>query len=178
VIQAEILLGRVREIAAKTVWPLLETFASPNVTQANKTKIREISSWINRADHAEKVLETAAWLNANPGSLDSLAGMNSAPNISGSTSAIATHVAPGMDEDPVVTTAGILRVAARFFNTQVDRRNSGTDGRIALARMIGAEDGTSDHAYLALVEISEVICVTSRPACNQCPLQKRCATAL
>lgn len=178
VIQGEILLGRIRQNAAKTVWPLMEALTSPDETQDNKTKIREISSWINRTDHAEKLLETAAWLSANPGSLDSLAGMNSVPNISGSTSAMAAHVAPGIDEDPVVTTAGILRVVARFFKTQVDRRNSGTDGRIALARMIGAEDGVSDHAYLALIEISEVVCGKSRPACNQCPLQERCATSL
>ena len=176
-IQAEILLGRTRETVAKTVWPLLEPMQTPDETLANRERVREFSDWIDRADYAEKVLEAAAWLGNDLGLLDSMAGMKSAPSVSDATAAIATHVAPGPDEDPVTATAGTLRVAARFTRTPVDRRNSGTDGRIALARMVGAEDRTSDNAFLALIEIAEAVCLTSKPACNLCPLREHCRTA-
>ena len=176
-IQAEILLGRTRESVAKTVWPLLKTMQTPSETLANRERIREFSDWIDRADYAEKVLETAAWLGKDLGLLDSMAGMKTAPSVSEATAAIATHVAPGPDEDPVIATAGTLRVAARFTRTPVDRRNSGTDGRIVLARMVGAEDRTSDNAFLALIEIAEAVCLTSKPACNSCPLREHCRSA-
>jgi DNA (cytosine-5)-methyltransferase 1 len=150
---------------------------TPDETLANRERVREFSDWIDRADYAEKVLEAAAWLGNDLGLLDSMAGMKSAPSVSDATAAIATHVAPGPDEDPVTATAGTLRVAARFTRTPVDRRNSGTDGRIALARMVGAEDRTSDNAFLALIEIAEAVCLTSKPACNLCPLREHCRTA-
>jgi DNA (cytosine-5)-methyltransferase 1 len=143
----------------------------------NRERIREFSDWIDRTDYAEKVFESAAWLGNDLGLLDSMAGMKSVPNVSEATAAIATHVAPGPDEDPVVAITGILRVAARFTNTPVDRRNSGTDGRIVLARMVGAEDRTSDNAFLALIEIAESLCFTSKPACSLCPLREHCQAA-
>ena len=43
-------------------------------------------------------------------------------------------------EDPVLVTKGVLRVAAASQGTDVDRRNLQTDGRIAVGRLIGADD--------------------------------------
>jgi DNA (cytosine-5)-methyltransferase 1 len=174
VIQAELLLGRNREIVATTVWPLLKSIKTPRDALASRERILEFSEWIDRTGQAERVLSSAAWLVEQPAALDSMAGMNLVPNVTGATSALAAHVAPGPNEDPVIATSGMLRVAARFTNTPVDRRNSGTDGRIAIARMIGAEDQTSDKAFLGLIELAETVCVTSRPSCTSCPLQSHC----
>jgi len=42
-------------------------------------------------------------------------------------------------------------------------------GRPHCARSNGRrEDRTSDNAFLALIEIAEAVCLTSKPACNLC----------
>ena len=176
-IQAEILLGKVRESAAKMVWPLIVPLTTPAETLSRRESLLEFSSWIGRIDVGKRVISIAHWLAPRIDHLDSFAGMRSIPNVSSMTSSIAAHVAPGRDDDPVIVTAGILRVAARFSGIPVDRRNSGTDGRIQVARMIGAEDKISDRAYLALIEIAEAVCLKAIPLCSDCPLQKHCDAA-
>lgn len=176
VIQAEMMLARARADATRTLWPVLKKFDSPTSTLSNGDQLREMASWIDRSAHAERVLETAVWFDENPDLFDTVDGMRSAPHVSETIAELAARVAPGPDEDPVLVTKGVLRVAARFTGTSVDRRNSRTDGRIALARMIGAEDATSDHAFLALIELADTLCV-ARPHCRDCPLRFTCATA-
>lgn len=176
VIQAELLLGRTKATSARTLWPLLSKLASPSDTVANGEQLREMASWIDRSAHADKVLEAAVWFDENPEAIDSVSGMRAAPHVTEAIAELAARVAPGPDEDPVLVTAGILRIAARHTGTSVDRRNSRTDGRIALARLIGAEDQTSDHAFLALIELADSVCTTGRPKCGQCPLSSTCST--
>jgi len=173
-IQAEILLGRTRENVAKTIWPILKDMQTPARTLAGQERILELSGWIDKSDSATKLLAIASVFRGDPKRLDSITGMKSVPNLSESVAVIAMHVAPGPDEDPVTTTSGALRVAARYFNIPVDRRNSETDGRIALARLLGAEDRTSDNAFLAIIEIAETICLPSKPRCGECPLNEEC----
>lgn len=176
VIQAELLLGRTKAESARTLWPVLAKLGSPAATVENGDQLREMAGWIDRVSQAEKVLETASWFDEHPGTLDTVDGMQSAPHVSETIADLAARVAPGVDEDPVLVTKGVLRVAARYSGTNVDRRNSRSDGRIALARLIGAEDEISDHAFLGVIELAECICTTSRPACRQCPLRSSCAT--
>lgn len=173
-IQAEILLSRCRDSVVRTVWPLLELIKSPADTIQSFSDIEDMAGWIGRSIQAESVLETARHLQGQPELLDLFASVSSLPNVTESVAALAVHVAPGPDADPVVATKGMLRVAARFTGIPVDRRNSGTDGRIAIARLIGAEDRTSDDAYLALIELAEANCLPSGPICNGCPLQDSC----
>ena len=178
VIQAELLLGRARADTAQTLWPVLSHFGTPSVSLAKSAEIHEIGRWIDRGPHAEKVVDAARYFDQNPIQLLSVDGMRSAPHVTEAVADLAARVALGPDEDPVLVTKGVLRVAARYWGTSVDRRNSRSDGRIALARMIGAEDATSDHAYLALIELADSVCTAStRPACSKCPLRSSCVTS-
>jgi DNA (cytosine-5)-methyltransferase 1 len=177
VIQAELLLGRARPDFAQTLWPLLSRFVSPSISVERSSEILEVGRWIDRLPHAERVLEAARHFALDTSQLMSVDGMRRAPHVTEGVADLAARVAPSTDEDPVLVTKGVLRVAARFWGTNVDRRNSRSDGRIALARMIGAEDATSDHAFLALIELADSVCMPTRPACVQCPLKASCVTA-
>lgn len=176
VIQSELLLARSAADATRTLWPIVSKLDSPSATITNGDQLRELASWIDREAHAEKALEAAAWFDENPESLLLVSGMRAAPHVTESIAELAVRVAPDDDEDPVLVTAGVLRLAARFTGTGVDRKNSRTDGRIAVARLVGAEDETSDHAYLALIELAESVCTPRRPKCPECPLSALCAT--
>ena len=76
----------------------------------------------------------------------------------------------------------MLRVAARFTGTGVDARNKRSDGRMAVARMIGVDsvdeggDATGHWAHLALIELASRLCLPSRPKCARCPLEPWCAS--
>ena len=74
-----------------------------------------------------------------------------------STADLACRVVPGDAEDPVLAGFGVLRVAARFQGEIVDRRNRMSDGRLAIARMIGGDE-CSHEAHLALIELANGIC--------------------
>jgi DNA (cytosine-5)-methyltransferase 1 len=174
VVQSELLLGRSAPDSVRSLWPIVSKLDSPSVTLTHGDQLREMASWIEREANAEKVLEAAAWFQENPDSILTVSGMRGAPHVTESTAELAVRVAPDEDEDPVLVTAGVLRLAARFTGTGVDRKNSRTDGRIAVARLIGAEDVTSDHAYLALIELAESVCTSRRPRCSQCPLAVAC----
>lgn len=176
VIQAELLLSRTKAESARTLWPVIAKLESPAATLENADQLREMAGWIDRSSHANRVLDAAAWFHENPRALDTVDGMRSTPHVSETVAYLAARVAPNADEDPVLATKGVLRLAARYLGTNVDRRNSRSDGRIALARLIGAEDEISDHAFLGLIELAECVCTTTRPACRQCPLLSSCAT--
>lgn len=174
VIQSELLFARARPDVVQALWPILQQLAAPSESAGGAGRVREIASWVDRSTHAERVIEAAQYFQANPELLDSVDGMRSCPPVTESIAELACRVAPGPEEDPVLATKGILRVAARFSGTAVDRRNSRSDGRLELARLIGAEDATSDHAFLALVELAEVLCTPTGPSCVKCPLAATC----
>lgn len=177
VIQAELLLGRARSDVVDTLWPVLRQLNTPALSLTKAVEIHEIGGWIDRSAHAQRVVEAAQFFVENPSHLTSVDGMRAAPHVHEGVADLAARVAPGPQEDPVFVTQGNLRVVARYWGTKVDRRNSRSDGRIALARMIGAEDATSDHAFLALIELAESVCTSTRPACAKCPLKGSCATS-
>ncbi|WP_202817369.1 hypothetical protein [Serinicoccus sp. CNJ-927] len=83
----------------------------------------------------------------------------------------------GLDAEPVLTTKGVLRPAGRYWGSDVEKRNSRTDGRLAVARMIGSDVNSRD-AHLALIEIAQGICRPKRPACGVCPLKEDCMEAV
>jgi DNA (cytosine-5)-methyltransferase 1 len=91
---------------------------------------------------------------------------------------LALLVAPsawGDGEEPVIAGRGLLRVARRFFGDEqiLDRQNRLTDGRIAVARMIGGADSARE-AHLGLIELAASVCTTGTPACSECPLRRSC----
>ena len=68
----------------------------------------------------------------------------SAPGVNTALADLAVLICPDFAEDrdePVLVTNGVLRVAARFSGENVERKNRYSDGRLAIARMIGGEDG-------------------------------------
>ena len=66
-------------------------------------------------------------------------------------------------------------MAARFTGTSVDLHNKLTDGRLAIARMIGI-GRSSKSAQLALIELAADVCTPERPQCSTCPLAQMCVT--
>ena len=175
VIQAELLLAKTNEQISKTLWPIVEKLDSPRATLCAADQVAEMAGWVGRVPQAEKVLEAATYVDLNPDSLGSVSGMCSVPHVGETVAVLASRVAPNTEEDPVLANSGILRVAARHSGTQVDRKRARTDGRIELARLIGAEDETSDHAFLALIELAETCCTTGTPECQECPLSASCS---
>lgn len=78
-------------------------------------------------------------------------------------------------EEPVLITKGVLRVASRFLGNDADKRNVQTDGRIAVAAMIGFGDH-SRPAHLGLIALAAEVCLVDRPRCGGCPLHRWCAS--
>ncbi len=106
---------------------------------------------------------------------DELEDLTSAGKIGPGTSDLVMLVLP-QTEEPVLATAGVLRVAARFNKNPRGRQNRNSDGRISVAKLIGYGPD-SRTAHLALIELGESTCTPVRPRCGQCPLTKWCLSA-
>lgn len=79
-------------------------------------------------------------------------------------------------EEPVLVTKGVLRAASRFQGNDADKRNVQTDGRIAVAAMIGF-GVDSRSAHLGLIALANEICLVDKPRCGECPLREWCVSA-
>jgi len=176
VIEAEVLLARARQPVIRSMWPLLEKLATPADTIENAGQLREMASWMDRSARAARILDAAEWLMATPDALESSASLAAIPGITQSMVDLAVRVVPDSTEDPVLVNVGMLRVAARFSGEPVDRKRARTDGRLAVARMIGVEP-TSDLAHVALLELAATVCRPQEPRCGDCPLRPWCASA-
>ncbi len=76
-------------------------------------------------------------------------------------------------EEPVLVTKGVLRAARRFQANTADRKNRLTDGRLAVARMIGIGENSRD-AHRGLIELANSLCRPEFPLCSECPLTSQC----
>ena len=176
VIQGEMLLGRARPQAIRSVWPLLEKMQTPAETIRRRDQVTEIASWIDRAHRADELLQAAQWYVDHPEALDDGERIADAPTVPAAIAGVAVRVVPDETVDPVLTTHGVLRVAARFAGSSVDRVNKGSDGRLAVARMIGV-DPLSDGAHLGLIELAASVCRPQQPECGVCPVSEWCVEA-
>ena len=80
-------------------------------------------------------------------------------------------------EEPVLAARGVLRVASRFTGEEtLERKNRMTDGRLAVARMIGYGDNARD-AQLGLIELAASRMPPGRRVCDVCPLAETCASS-
>jgi DNA (cytosine-5)-methyltransferase 1 len=176
VLAAETLLDRAHPDHVRFVWPLLARWARPSDTAAAIDELREIGGWIGRDRRAGRLEELARQLAPIPEVLDDDETIRT---IGADAAALdlAILVVPTRSDDdseePVLTTKGVLRVARRFTSDLVDRRNRLTDGRLALAAMIGDETNAR-KAHLGLIELAATICHTADPACGRCPLRSMC----
>ena len=180
VVAAEIMLERTGPDQVRNLWPLLQRWPTPKDTIAAAHELQELGRWIGRHDRATRIIEIAQWLNEHPGSLDSDETARSLPGVNEAVADLAVLAVPtgGEDdsEEPVLVIKGVLRVAARFTGDPVDRQNRLTDGRLAVARMIG-EGANTRQAHLAMIELANTVCGPADPFCTMCPLRELCWTA-
>jgi DNA (cytosine-5)-methyltransferase 1 len=180
VLSAERVLGRATPQNMRSLWPLLERFAEPSDTVSGEEALLEIARWIGRLDRARQLLTLAAQL-SNDGSPDltdellaELVRRKAIPPAHADMASLVTG-ATGEEgsEEPVIISKGVLRVAANFTGMIVHRRNRMSDGRIAVARMIGY-GADARTAHLALMELSNSLCRPTDPLCGRCPLARLC----
>ena len=179
VICAELLLDKAASEHVRRIWPVLAQLRTPSMTLARAQDILDIGRMIGREERAARVVAVAQAFEQY-GSLtdDILATAVASKILPQSTSEIAAlSIQMGAEdegEEPVIINKGVLRVVSRFIGEGVDRRNRLTDGRLALARMIGF-GSQSRKAHLALMEMSNTLCRPTSPDCPRCPLSQWCA---
>jgi DNA (cytosine-5)-methyltransferase 1 len=179
VIQSEILWSRLADDQVRRAWTAVRTLDSPEKTTAAMGLLLRLATQFDRAARCHQLAETAAWFSEQPDALSPDAPASdlvAAPHVTKATADLACRVVPGETEDPVVAGFGVLRVAARFQGAMVDRQNKLSDGRLALARMIGGDE-SSHAAHLALIELANGICGPTSPECGLCPLEPWCVEA-
>jgi DNA (cytosine-5)-methyltransferase 1 len=177
VLQAEILWGRLSDPLLLRAWSAVRTLATPDDTiEAGDILCRMAKTW-KREHRWEQLKETAQWFIEHPEALAptaKAAEIARAPHVTSAIADLAVRVVPNDNEDPVLVTYGVLRVAARFHGAPVDRVNKLSDGRLAVARMVGSEDW-SQEAHLAVIELANGYCAPVDPQCGLCPLRSWCA---
>jgi DNA (cytosine-5)-methyltransferase 1 len=75
--------------------------------------------------------------------------------------------------DMLLVSQGALRVGARVNGSKSDQINRETDGRVDLARLVGAGQKAA-HRMAAIGVIGRELCGTDRPSCDTCPLMSAC----
>ena len=172
----ELLLDRVTKTVANSVWPLLEKFSNPADLLQGQDELQEVAAWLGREDRAERICSVAQRLNSEPDiSDDALAELVQEGLIGPAVAELVMLVQPTAEE-PVIASSGALRVASRFNQNRRGRMNRNTDGRIAIAKLIGY-GAESRSAHLALMELGESVCTPAVPSCAHCPLRSWCLTA-
>lgn len=176
VLQAEMLWGRIGDDQVLRAWSAVRRLRDPAATLTALPLLRRLSRQWQRELRCGQVEEAARWFLEHPAALSPAStaqDLVAAPHVTAAMADLACRVVPGETEDPVLAGYGVLRVAARFQGLAVDRQNRLSDGRLAVARMIGGED-SSHEAHLALIELANGICGPSEPACGRCPLEPWC----
>ena len=189
VIAAEELLDRAPRPLITRAWKLLRENRNPWLLRASKRRtfqehLEFIIDGTGREARLRRVLELCDRITKDPAVLEGGADeLRKGLDIAESVADLAVLVVPaaGSDsagagpEEPVLVTKGVLRVASRVQDTDVDRRNRLTDGRLAVARMIGFGSYSRD-AHLGLIELANSWCRPAKPECRSCPLLALCAT--
>ena len=179
VIQAEILWSRIAHEHVSCAWASVRNLGTPEATLAAIPLLRRLARQWHREPRCDQLVEVSEWFTSHPDALSpsaTAADVAGAPHVSTSIADLACRVVPGDNEDPVLAGYGVLRVAARFQGDSVDRQNRLSDGRLAIARMVGGDD-SSHEAHLALIEIANGLCGPSTPRCGSCPLRPWCVEA-
>ncbi|TCM39650.1 DNA cytosine methyltransferase [Kribbella sp. VKM Ac-2568] len=183
VLMAERLLDRAPTTSINSLWPLLQRWKSPRDVADHQEELLMMGGWIGREGRASAVgqIATALTGRGEPPLDDATVRQLATERLVTEAEAdLASLVVPegaaDDGEEPVLVTKGVLRVAARFVGETIDRRNRKTDGRLAVARMIGY-GFASRQAHLALIELASDICGPTEPACDRCPLSRACSSS-
>ncbi|PQE01764.1 DNA (cytosine-5-)-methyltransferase [Mycobacterium sp. EPG1] len=188
IVAGEELLDRASRPLLRQGWKLLQRNDRPwTLKKAEQERFAEelrfLTDKSGREARTEKVLNLAAQLRQNAkalsGPVDELRAALGLPESVADLAVLAVPEDAPEDreagpEEPVLITKGVLRVASRFQdNDSIDRRNRMTDGRLAVARMIGMGEH-SRSAHLALIELANLWCRPVDPVCSECPLHGHC----
>lgn len=188
VLQAEILLQRATTDLVRILWPRLSHLTTPTLTLENEDILRWVlgnGGGVGRGERLDQVIDLARNFADSPELLTTRSGLGEAGAPPSATD-VAMRVFPGEEEDAIIVSSAVLRVAARFNGSEVHRRNRNTDGRIAIARLVGIDpaEGDADRewatgskAHLSLLELSMSLCRADVQHCDVCPLTEWCATA-
>lgn len=182
VISAEILLERLGGQQLQWIWPLVKRWEKPADTVAGSGELAEIARWVGRDGKADRLMEIAERLADTPQELDNdrtihqaLPGADAIADLA--VLIVPSHIDDDDAEDPVLAGRGVLRVASRFTGeATLERKNRMTDGRLAVARMIGY-GGAAREAHLGLIEIAASVCRPEVRDCDVCPLAETCASS-
>jgi DNA (cytosine-5)-methyltransferase 1 len=174
------LWARIAEEHSLRAWAATRSLRSPEATLAALPVLRRLARQWQREARCDQLAEAAEWFRQHPQALSdsaTAAELAAAPHVSSSIADLACRVVPGDSEDPILVGYGVLRVAARFQGEAVDRQNKMSDGRLAVARMVGGDD-SSHEAHLALIELANGLCGPVAPRCGECPLEPWCLEAM
>lgn len=182
VISGEVLLERLSSQQLRSLWPLVERWSKPADTVEAREELAEVARWLGRAHRAERLLEIGERIADAPHELDSdkairnvLRGMEAVAELA--VLAIPATADDDDAEEPVLASRGVLRVASRFTGEYaLERKNRMTDGRLAVARMIGYGE-SARAAHLGLIELAAAVCRPETQVCSVCPLAAICASS-
>ncbi|MBB1053151.1 DNA cytosine methyltransferase [Dietzia sp. B44] len=185
-VASEILLARASRTVAKTFFPAIQALdVNPGSVPTDDilSILRDMAAGVGRSIRAGLLTELATEMVKNPDALWA-PSINRAmlPSIAASIADLTELAIPLTNEDgleseePVLTGKGVLRVASRFLGNDVDKRNKLTDGRLAVARLVGIGEESRD-SQLGLIELAASVCTIERPRCSMCPLVDYCAFA-
>lgn len=181
---AELVLSRASPTVVSSIWPLIDAQPdlrlgdTPNPTTL--VHLEELLPLVGREHRLSTVYEVASQMAKHPAALwEPTIDRRLLPSVSAALADLIELAVPicsdGREsEEPVLITKGVLRVASRYRGSDVDKRNRQTDGRIAIASMIGFGP-TSRSAHLGLISLASALCTVDNPKCNMCPLSSDCA---
>jgi DNA (cytosine-5)-methyltransferase 1 len=183
----ELLLDRATTTVINAVWPVIQDKADLKMGQvpqdAGLDLLDELVSGVDRRQRMSAIRNLASQMKAEPEALwQATIDRNSLPALPAAVCDLAELAipVPGAEqeaEEPVLITKGVLRVASRFHGSDADKRNVQTDGRIAVASMIGFGP-KSRPAHLGLIALAAEVCHVEKPSCGGCPLNKRCEAVM
>lgn len=180
----EIVLSRMKKSLVDQMWPVVDNMPAatpedPSAADTTVTVLVDMLTGIGQQKRATKLREFHEQVSAHPEAFWALKIDRSVIKAVGKAeSEMIDLIEPhreGLEksEEPVLTTRGVLRVTSRFRSISMERRNQLTDGRIAVARMLGMGPD-SREAHLGLIEVAQAHCRIKDPVCSECPLYATC----
>lgn len=180
VLAGAMLLSRSGPSQIRDAWPIVARWKSPADTLAETPILASLGNVLGRSGQAHRVKLLAADLEGDASALeddDAIAGIHGLSRHSAELCVLSVPPVDEVDgEQPVIALQTSLRVAARYTGRPVDRKNRQTEGRLAIAMMVGAGEN-SRSAQLAIIELSNALCRTVEPICDLCPLADTCVEA-
>jgi DNA (cytosine-5)-methyltransferase 1 len=180
VLVAAVLLARSGPGQVRDAWPIIKCWSAPSDTLGQVAELESFGRVLGRVGQARRVRELMAEFALAPEMLDDDSAITRLRGLPQNISELCVLAVPPKDEvegeQPVIATQASLRVAARFFGQPVDRKNRLTDGRLALARMVGYGE-SSRSAQLGVLEIANTLCRPADTSCVSCPLVDFCVEA-